>query len=1120
MALGQLVSLAVKQLAANRVLAGVMALGIVVAAMLLAAAPIYSRAMADLGLTYAIRTELRGNANTRVAFFGVGLQTVEGKAFRASVEQRITERIGWFRTDQYRVVRLGRFGVARPGDPPDKGRLPQGEPQSLQGYESHVRVISGQLPAVTDGRVIEVAMSAAAADRGGLKVGDAFELREQFDNCERDLPTEAFPPPPPPCPITEAVAFTIPARLTAIIAPIAADDPFWVGSSGRYFEPFTLPIENVGAIVQMLTNEQTLLDGFGALYPAYRASTAWQVRANPERLTRTNFRRAHDDLVNMYNEFEPLGGYAVSPLRDTLNRFGRSADYQQTPLAVLLLEITGIALFYVGLVAAIVVERQAGEIALLRGRGATLIQVLSLYLVQGLIIGLPTLIAAPFLAAGVTALLGLTPLFTDVTDGELLPVTVVPLSFAMAAAGVALSLVALTLPALFAALSGATGVRRGLSRPALSVIQRYYLDVIFAAGAILLLIELRERGSVFTPSSTGGLSSDPLLLASPALAILAAGALILRFAPLLLRLVARATNVVSGAAVSLGLAQLVRNSGQYTRLTLLLMMAVAVGTFAASYTRTADRSYRDRANYEAGVDVRASPANGVPVSETERDAYEQNAAALPGVERASTVVRTTAAPAVAGFAQNQYQVLAIDPRAARQMLWFRDDLASISLNDLLTQIDGLPALPGKPLVGTPDTLNVWARSDDSIAGQTLRAGIRDAKGRYTLLPLVELEQVTATWTRFSAPIASKLFEPTYPLSLVALVVTGGANLPVAPVLFIDDITSTANAVDSSVDDFESPSQWAPFPTTASTPDTFEVVSQGQHGGKQAARFAFRQGASREQRGVFLSSFLTPIPAIVSSSFAGATGAALGQNAMLRVGGTLVPIVVRGTFDLFPSTHTRDGPVVVFNRDRLLAWRDIAYPGLGGEIDRNELWLQLKPGADLAAITNALPNAPFQLEKIFTRQEAIDANTRNPLIAASGSGILSAAFVAILALVAAALLTSLLAALRRRRVEIAVVRAIGLSPRQVLGMLTLEYAFVFAVGVSAGCLLGLFVSSRMLSFLDVTERGERVEPSFILETRWPVVGLGVLVVFAVFALALWLAARSVARSTDAAALRGE
>ena len=41
-----------------------------------------------------------------------------------------------------------------------------------------------------------------------------------------------------------------------------------------------------------------------------------------------------------------------------------SAAAQQKPLTILLLEITGIALFYVALVSAIVIEREAAEIGL------------------------------------------------------------------------------------------------------------------------------------------------------------------------------------------------------------------------------------------------------------------------------------------------------------------------------------------------------------------------------------------------------------------------------------------------------------------------------------------------------------------------------------------------------------------------------------------------------------------------------------------------------------------------------------------------------------------------------------------------------------------------------------
>ena len=446
MTLGAYLGLGLRQLGSNRGLAAVLALGIIVAAVLLASAPIYSRAMADEGLTFTIRNDLRENANSRVEFFNQPLQTAEGADRRAAIERRIDERIGWFRASQERVFRLGHFPIAAPGEPLGN-RAPFAEPVSLSGYAAHVKVLSGTLPAVTDGKIIEVAMSARSALVGNFKVGDFFDIRDQFDNCERELPTEPFPPPPPPCPIVAAATFSLQGKVTAIIEPLDPRESYWVGTSGRYFDPFSLPIENSGPVLPMLTDEKTLLDGFGKLYPGYRVYSAWLVGARPEALTRTNFSRARDDLIALYAEFEPLGGFAVSPLRDTLLRFGRTADYQQTPLAVLLLEITGIALFYVGLVAAIVVERQSGEIALLRGRGASLLQIISLYLVQGLILGIPTLFIAPFIAGGLTAVLGLTPIFSDVTDGSLLPVTIVPRSFAMAAGGVALSLVALVLGA-------------------------------------------------------------------------------------------------------------------------------------------------------------------------------------------------------------------------------------------------------------------------------------------------------------------------------------------------------------------------------------------------------------------------------------------------------------------------------------------------------------------------------------------------------------------------------------------------------------------------------------------------------------------------------------------------
>src|SRR5690606_33024156 len=139
------------------------------------------------------------------------------------------------------------------------------------------------------------------------------------------------------------------------------------------FAPYPVRIEGSPRAVPMLTREETILGAFAERHPEYFVSRAWHVFADETVLTRANFQRARDDISGLYRELEPYGVLAYSPLRDTLEAFGNRASYEQTPLAILLLQITGIALFYVALISAVIVERQADEITLLRARGATVL---------------------------------------------------------------------------------------------------------------------------------------------------------------------------------------------------------------------------------------------------------------------------------------------------------------------------------------------------------------------------------------------------------------------------------------------------------------------------------------------------------------------------------------------------------------------------------------------------------------------------------------------------------------------------------------------------------------------------------------------------------------------------
>jgi hypothetical protein len=296
------------------------------------------------------------------------------------------------------------------------------------------------------------------------------------------------------------------------------------------------------------------------------------------------------------------------------------------------------------------------------------------------------------------------------------------------------------------------------------------------------------------------------------------------------------------------------------------------------------------------------------------------------------------------------------------------------------------------------------------------------------------------------------------------------------------------------------------------------VREQAHSGLASGKFVLRGGAANDTSGIYPTDRNVPLPVIASDSFVAVTGIAPGGTGDIRVGDMVVPVIIKDTFHLFPTTETADGPVVLFNRDQLLSWIDygvgVQSPGV------NEAWLGLKQGVDRDQVAEILRQPPFRFTNVIDRQQVLASVENNPLLSAGGSGILFLAFIAILVLVSAALLVSLWMAVQRRRTEFAVLRAMGLSRSQVFRLLAFEYALVAAAGLAAGTYLGLVVGRRMLSFLDVTENGTRVEPEFILQTNWLLVAGGAAAVIGTLFAALVLATWLLARTSDARALRLE
>lgn len=1127
--LTSLITIILRRAAANRWLVAAMVVGVIVAAALLASTPIYTRALADLGLIHSLRQRLQDTAWAAVHLDGAPAGGAEGQKARDDTQALIQEHVGWLMEQEVLHVRSITFRLERPAEPLPRGRRqPRAFLESLSGWQEHVQLYAeegappGRLPEpmVIDAPArlapLEVAAPAQAAEALGLKVGDQLVLVDTFDNCNRQPqpPPSLFPevsqePAPKPCVPDVSVTLRLPVIITALVEPLEGDQAYWrprpdgapqVGGSA-----------DTGFIVPLLAPQETILAAYGGLLPRYPVDLTWTFQADVERFNTGNLDRARSSLAGLRTALEDNDAWLDSPLDAALASFHERRSFNQVPLLLLLLQIVGIVLFYIAVVVSLLVEHQSQEIALLRSRGASTLQILAVYLVEGLILGVVAVAVGPFLGAGLVALLGKTTAFSSLTGGDLMPVTIEPLAFTLSAVGAVLALAALLVPAFWTARHSMVSVKAQQARPGEPPLwQRYYLDLGLVGISALLLWELEHRETVFEPSSVGGLSSDPLLLFSPSLLMIAVVALILRFLPLVLRLSMHLGSALVSAPVALGLWQTVRNPAQYTRLGLLLMLVAGVATYAASYSATVDRSQEDRVRFSTGVDVRAQ---GLGRLDGQRP--EAVAAALTkveGVEAATTSFRGqgTLSTTVSGRGTS-FQLLGLDPAMASQLLWYRDDFSDASLEELMASLRGGRGGQGRPLPGRPQAIALWVNPTVARSDMTIWLHLRDAQGRYLSYMLGETD--FTGWHRLEVNLAQATpdyaLPLAYPLSLHAIIVSEPRDMVVRKegALYFDDISVIEDGRATVIEDFEGPFAWESMRWVRSRGEGVQPSQESSHSGKVAAKVGWPLGVSSGLLGLRVRDPYIPLPAVVSRSFTQATGRGPGQEVDVVLGNIVVPLIIRDVVDLFPTLDPAGQGFVIVNQEHLYYITEVFQASAATR--PNEAWLQLSRDADLRsrALATLTQSDDYRLRGLMDSADLLRRSREDPLLAAGGTGILVAAAIALFALAALGFAVSMYIMAQRRKVEFAVMRAVGLSRLQALLLLLVEHLVVVALGLAVGTWAGQRIAHTMLSFLDVTEAGDKVLPPFLLVTDWTLLAMayGGLLLFLLATIAtVWLA----------------
>ncbi len=1091
-------------------------LGVLLAATLLAAVPTYADAMADLGLRFRLDRGLV-DEQQRVIYLDVDNTVLAHPVERQSRAALLTitdARIGWLGSEQIVERRSQRVAATVEGS--GDGAWPAFV-VGVSSLDRHASLTAGRMPSAAPDGPLEVVVPEGYQRIVG--VGSRVRLT---------LPTLNDCPPVPGSDDPAVAAaevrcrpstFSTASAVATVVGFVRQEDPSdlrWRIADASWAVPEQPIADNpgpgAGGLIFLLSAEGyesgPLLRALPELRGRQRAGLVPDLRE-------IGVRHVPDALLSIAAWQEDarvtlgLPAHGITTFADQLAIYRTAQTFSRVPILIIMLQIVGVIGFYIVLVASMLSERRGPEISVYRSRGASVGQLVGLAVIEGLVLAIPAAALAPWLAGQVVASLGRASLFEPTTGGAPLPVSVGPEAYLLAAAGAALSVMAMALPAWAAARRGVVDDQRERARPyRRGFVQRYYLDVALVALAGLQWWQLKRSGTALDPGSLGGWSSDPLLLSFPLVAMLAAAAIVLRCYAPLLRIGVRLATPLRGIAVTVGLRQTSRAPATHARLLMLLVMAVAVATFGASYGPTVGRSYDERARYEAGVDMRARVREPGPHMQEPLERVR----ALPGVQTATYAYRGNIR--VGGGSETA--VLGIDdPAAVASMIWSREDFADGPMGPVLERIrPPTEAGPGLPIPSGTAALQVQMFLDVEGRVPGISARLRDATGEYHDARFDEI--APGDWRPMVARIPPGAVHPVF---LVAFRMDAALFVRREGSLYLDDLAAVdAQGRTAVLYDFELPSGWTAY-TQAGMQESFALSNQRARSKAHAGRWSWSSGPPSRESVVAVGP--ATLPGLFSVNAQRALGLAEGRmTTMTLPNGVQVPVRVVGTLHLFPTLDPGSGFIVV-DRRQLRAVASLA--SAAGPF-ANELWVDFAHGlplADQRSVVSQLERrfeSPVWIAEPLLQASMVEEASADPTLVASGTGILLVAAVAVVILAAAGFVVTALIAISGRRTEFAVLRALGITPPQILRSLLLEWGILAALGVALGIAFGRTIASVMLSSLSVTPAGTRVVPPFTMASDWWGIAAGLVAILGLATLALFLAWRAVARRASAEVLR--
>ena len=585
--------LAMKRLWSSRALTAAIMLGLIMAVALVTSVPLYSDAVNyQLMREELSRIQTEGRPRPPFAFMyryvGAWHGAIEWEDYApldsyfagqgpATIGLPLELQVRHIKTDNFRLFPASEAEYADIRKPLEWVNI-----GFMSNLHDHIQILEGHLPQAnpTPEGAIEVLISQRLVEKLGLQPGEDYVLFTESKQTEEGRRKRV----------------QVPVRIVGVWESTDNKDPYWFYDPGAFEKVLFISEESfVQNLVPKMEGEVYL----GVWYFIFNGDEVHTQQAPGllGRIVTTEVQVA---------SLLPNTALDVSP-KDALLKYRQQAQVLTILLYVFSIPIVGLVLYFITLISSMVVQRQRNEISVLKSRGTSNLQILGIYLLEGVLIGIVTLAMGPFVGRLIAQIMGNIKSFMSIVQRPPLPVVISIYSLRLGAAAIVIAILTSLIPALGAARFTIVTYKQELARSLQRAFwQRYFLDIIILAAPLYGYYLLRQQGTISLggeSGATGNPFQNPLLFLVPTLFIFAVALVFMRFFPLLMRFLAWLGQFIGGVSSLLALRHLARSAQYYTGPLLLLILTLSLAAFSSSMAKTLDTSLYDQTYYRTGGHV-------------------------------------------------------------------------------------------------------------------------------------------------------------------------------------------------------------------------------------------------------------------------------------------------------------------------------------------------------------------------------------------------------------------------------------------------------------------------------------------------------------------------------------